>query len=265
MAASYTESVKKYLGQRSAGDEFSDLSIITVNVTDYCQLACSYCPHSCGYKPRGDMDFYTAYSLASRIEESGFKGRVSISGNGEPTLWPYLFQFLMILPEEVDKQVISNGMTEGFDYGRLGEMCRLIISQHDKNAELKIGNARCIIRDCTPGSHDLKLTNRGGALGGDKKNRGLCTFPFYKIFVDYDGSYLLCPDDWLRKSREEGCDIFHLSLRNYFCDVLQEKKRELIEQGRIAEPCISCTANGQVMGNHFVERFEERHVSTRES
>ena len=249
LTKNYTEFVKEYVESRHSGP-----ATITVNVTERCQLACPFCPHGHGYKPRGEMDRQTAMQLIARIKENRFSGRVSISGNGEPTLWPHLFWFLESLPEEVDKQVISNGITKGFDYERLGGMCRLVISRHS-DAPLETGNARCIVRDCAPGSEDLKLTNRGGALGGEKENRGLCTFPFYKMFIDYDGSYLLCCDDWLRKSKVPKQDIFHLSLEEYFYGALRSKKQEIAEHGRIAEPCVSCTADGKLMGRNFVEEF----------
>lgn len=250
MSKSYMESVKEYVESKHSG-----LATITVNVTEYCQLACPYCPHGYGYVPQGSMDWYTALMLIERIKESGFKGRVSVSGNGEPTLWPHLLDFLHALPDDIDKQVISNGVTEGFDYHELGECCRLIISKHDKNEWLDVGDA--VIRDCDPASDgfDMKLTNRGGWLRAERKNRGLCTIPFYKMFVDYDGSYLLCCDDWLRKSKTEGWNVFDMSIDEYFYDKLHARKCELIAEGRVSEPCSMCTVNGKMMGMNYVKEF----------
>lgn len=250
MTRSYAKSVKEYVESKSSGP-----ATITVNVTEYCQLSCPYCPHGYGYEPQGNMDWHTAQTLVQRIKESGFKGRVSISGNGEPALWPYLMQFLQELPDTIDKQVISNGVTEGFDFQELGKHCRLIISKHDKNAWLDVGDA--IVRDCDPSSpgFDMKLTNRGGWLKAEQRNRGLCTIPFYKMFVDYDGSYLLCCDDWLRKSKTKGNNIFEMSINEYFYNQLHKKKCELISHGRVGEPCSMCTANGKMMGMNYVKDF----------
>ena len=247
---SYAESVKEYVESEHIGP-----ATITVNVTEYCQLCCPYCPHGYGYVPRGSMEWETAAALIQRIKESNFKGRVSISGNGEPTLWPYLLDFLTELPDDVDKQVISNGITEGYDFRELGKHCRLIISKHNKDAELDIGDA--IVRDCDPDSpgYELTLTNRGGYIKDEVKNRGLCTIPFYKMFVDYDGSYLLCCDDWLRKSKTEGWNVFDMSIDEYFYDKLQAKKCELATLGRVSEPCSMCTANGKLMGVNYVKEF----------
>ena len=256
MSKSYIESVREYIESKQAGP-----ATITVNVTEHCQLTCPYCPHGYDYVPQGSMDWRTALILIQRIKESDFRGRVSISGNGEPTLWPYLMQFLQELPDTVDKQVISNGVTEGFDFQELGKHCRLIISKHDKNAWLDVGDA--IVRDCDPSSpgFDMKLTNRGGWLKAEEKNRGICSIPFYKMFIDYDGSYLLCCDDWLRKSRVKGWNIFEMGIDEYFYDKLRTRKQELATCGRVSEPCSRCTANGKVMGMNYVKAWREANES----
>jgi sulfatase maturation enzyme AslB (radical SAM superfamily) len=60
---------------------------LTVEFTNYCNLACTYCTSPLGIRTRGMMDEETFSILVKRIIECDVP-RIRVVGNGEPTLHP---------------------------------------------------------------------------------------------------------------------------------------------------------------------------------
>ena len=78
------------------------------------------------------------------------------------------------------------------------------------------------------------------------------------MFIDIDGSYLLCPDDWKRISRKDNVNIYTMSIKEYFCNYIKNTKNILLDKGRVLEPCCCCSANGTLMGANIVEEYKCR-------
>jgi MoaA/NifB/PqqE/SkfB family radical SAM enzyme len=69
---------------------------LTVEFTNYCNLACPYCTSPLGIRNRGMMDDETFSILVKRIGECDVP-RIRVVGNGEPTLHPRFKEMILEL------------------------------------------------------------------------------------------------------------------------------------------------------------------------
>ena len=238
--------------------EIDSLRTIVLNLTDKCQLKCNYCPHSKGYNYDNYMTIDVVNKLYKMLKDINYKGMISISGNGEPTLHPLINQISSRL-SEFNLQILSNGLTD-VDYVYLSKYARLIISIHNfsdiEYLTKKFDNIpNSVIRNHiinSPGN-ELIVTNRAGYMNDKHCLNDYCTYPFYKMFIDYDGSYLLCADDWKRNTKIAGVDIYHLSIEDYFCKYLKDIKGKMKKKLRQKIfPCQICSTNGTMIGKCFL-------------
>jgi pyruvate-formate lyase-activating enzyme len=66
---------------------------LSVELTNYCNLACPYCSSPKKLRPRGVMDSGTFSNLVRQVEECSIPW-ISLVGNGEPTLHPEFPQYV---------------------------------------------------------------------------------------------------------------------------------------------------------------------------
>ena len=79
--------------------------------------------------------------------------------------------------------------------------------------------------------------------------------------IDYDGSYLLCADDFNRKSYSKDLNIYNVSIEDYFINRIKSVKMKLINNGRInISPCNRCNINGTRYGLDIVEWYKENEI-----
>lgn len=226
------------------------LKSIMLNVSESCQLSCNYCPRSYGY-PNNNyfMSLKTVKEIKRQLDSFNYNGLISISGMGEPTLHKDIFEICNIF-HGYNLQIISNGMTN-LDYELLSKKCTLIITKHLKSYDYdkKFKNINVILRNHIESDKNCSLikTNRGGWIYNEKRDRK-CFIPFYKLSIDYDGSYLLCPDDWARKSKNINNTIFNIEIKKYFCETLKDTKEKLLKSRLLIETCKNCSTDGMLMG-----------------
>jgi hypothetical protein len=238
-------------------NELDTLRTIVLNVSEQCNLQCKPCPRAYGY-PSSDvfMNIKTIECLNNQLVN--YYGKISISGNGEPCLNRNLIEMCKILKDH-QLQVITNGLVE-FDYETLSQYAEVYVSIHNYDRDINSLNDRfknipVIFRnhDTNHPNNELMATNRGGYINSYCYHNKLCNIPFYKVMIDHDGSFLLCPDDWRRITKYSGVDIFNLSIKDYFCYYLYNIKKDIVEKGRQYEPCSSCSIEGTLIGSKFVE------------
>lgn len=252
---------------------------IVLNISEYCNLKCSVCPRSKEYpNQKLFMNNWIALILRLRLEELDFDGVVSISGMGEPCFNPDLILILKTLTSITDSyspkykvEILTNGFPD-IDYKEISDMgVRILVSIHDINnlnyLKFKFSDIPVVFRNHDPSSSksELRIVNRAGYMNDDswkefKYINNCCNYPFYKMIIDYDGSYLLCPDDWKRVTRRERYNIKTLSIEEYFCKVILNTKKELAYKGRKnLYPCKYCDIEGTLMGENTVKWFKSHH------
>lgn len=271
---------KERIANIKINKETDCIRTIVLNVSEYCNFKCEICPRSKNYpNQKVFMTNWIAMILRLRLEELDFDGMVSISGMGEPCYNPNIIQIVKILTTETKEykpkyqvEILTNGMPE-IDYKKISDLgVRILVSVHfiDKLEYLKykFANIPVIFRNHDPYSSqsELKITNRAGYMNDNasisKYVNNCCNYPFYKMIIDYDGSYLLCPDDWKRVTKIKKYNIKSTSIEEYFCKVLLNTKKELAFNGRNnLYPCKYCDIEGTLMGDNTVKWFKSHHSS----
>lgn len=293
-----------------------DLKKIMLNISNPCTLHCTYCPHKYGwYNKDEDSDFMnidTFNKVLIRIEEltNKFTGIVSISGFGEPLLNPYIYKMIDLLNEsQLRYIIITNGLPKDnngdYKLEKLVDKCfykSIQVSIHEDEAYPNIDEKKklldrvenikdkIIIRNHDINSQDCSLVpnNRTGLV--ETKDNIIytfkeCYYPFYEIAIDYDGSYLLCNNDFERKSYDSEMNIYKHSIKDYFIDYLMmikvgfvdkfaiidtiDEYGETIKKSRYpiryAIPCCrNCNCNGTLQFKEIYDKYvkyvkENRH------
>lgn len=244
--------------------EIDCLRAVSLNISEACQLTCSYCPHGNSYENNTFMSMDVVHQTIERLDQIGFAGTVSISGMGEPSLHPEAVWICEEIGRRFKLKFLTNGLAP-IDYEAISRYAKIMVSIHHIEQEGAIRkhfrDIDVIYRnhDISSSQCELKQTNRAGSLEG-APGSGICNYPFYKTMVDYDGSYLLCCDDWNRASKDPMANVFDMSLEEYFCEYLRKTKELIMTKGRQASPCCQCSTNGKMIGDGIVEWYKE-HVS----
>lgn len=228
--------------------------IISINVSNQCNLKCHYCPHSLSENPDlyelnrsqyfKNIDKYmekpTMNMLMLRLKEylvDNYKDNdtmISITGFGEPLLNPNIKHLMGCLSalkkkyKDININLISNGVSNpDLLISLISDNYTIEISQHPQDCckdyvekwnDLfnKLPDHSNIIIRHHEIDENLKLNNRGGLLFEIPESKNLkCYYPLYEISIDYDGSYLICAHDWSRLSRDEEFNINKISIYDY--------------------------------------------------
>ena len=111
----------------------------------------------------------------------------------------------------------------------------------------------------------LNLNNRAGAVNyvnfGKIENENFpinreCYYPFYNIFVDYNGDTLICPNDWDKRKvigNVNKSNILDLWNNEQFNQV----RKRLINKNRSEKPCEKCNVNGLHVGKNSFKEWSE--------
>ena len=74
-----------------------------------------------------------------------------------------------------------------------------------------------------------------------------CFYPFYKMFIDFDGRVLFCSNDWGRVNIVG--DLNHENIESIWLgDKLNFFRKKLSLKDRSNKPCNSCSINGTLHG-----------------
>jgi len=84
-------------------------ALVTLELTNYCNLRCVYCTSPLGLRPRGFMARKTFERFLESAHELGVS-RVRVVGNGEPTLHPEFSSFIRAMGKAIPYvTVLTNG------------------------------------------------------------------------------------------------------------------------------------------------------------
>ncbi len=221
---------KAHLSQvGEAKDPMASLVSVEMNITELCNRVCSFCPRIDPevYPNRNlSMDLDISHKVAIDLAAFGYCGRVTFSGFGESLLNKEFANHIRIFREALPENCIetnTNGdkltveiLHQLYDAGITGLYVNLYdgpdqIDFFEKLfAEAGIDKSKYKMRPHWPGGPEdfgMALNNRGGTLKNpelglmplDHSIVGKCYYPFYKMFVDWNGNVLFCSNDWRRK------------------------------------------------------------------
>ena len=101
------------------------------------------------------------------------------------------------------------------------------------------------------------FNNRSGAvdfehLQGEMNVNRPCNLPFYKLVLDWDGSALLCCNDWFRRHKGFG-NINNSTLEEIWFGSEFTNVREMLSKGdRSGSACKYCNIEGTMVGEASV-------------
>lgn len=237
------------------------LRILELNISNVCNLKCSYCPQAYGWNSPTTKFISNAVvdEICKQLKSFDYKGYICIAGHGEPTLHKDLINILQKL-SCFNVVLVTNGLLlDAKTWEHISTLCQIKVSVHDwKNKaqfEQKFKNTNAWLRNHDVENPQMYLYNRAGFLNvPESRIETPCHYPFYKVMVDSDGTYAICEADWKRKSNT-AYTVFDCSIEEYFVNKLDEKREAMIcSQGRQnCESCKTCDIIGTLVGSKFVE------------
>jgi MoaA/NifB/PqqE/SkfB family radical SAM enzyme len=241
---------------------------IEINTTELCNRTCVFCP-------RHDPEVYDnrnlhltvkgATIIAEELERSSFEGKISFSGFGENLLNPWFPEIIEMFRKHRPNNVIecnTNGDKLDEHYARRifdAGMSIIYVNLYDGMEQVDhfdelfdlagIPQEKYKYRVHWGGmeDHGLVLNNRSGVvdwMGIDEstieavKNKP-CYYPFYKMFVDWNGDCILCCNDWNRE--QVVGNLITQSLSDVWFGKPMTKIRNKLRNGnRTEKPCNKC-------------------------
>lgn len=258
------------------------LTVIELCITELCTRKCSFCPRSDTevYPNRNLlMSVETADNLSKSCAKNNFEGDFHMSGFGESLTSKHVYDIIAVIRKNLPDNRIA--MTSNADLMNVKKINRLvecglnhiIISCYDgPEAYLKIEK---MLKKSNIMSFDIRelwinpdettqqmmernnFNNRSGAIpDGDDENRERiynirkqCYLPSYKLVVDWDGSVIICCNDWLRRESKLG-NVNTEDLKSiWLSDQFNEIRRKLADGDRGLLPaCKHCNIKGTLVG-----------------
>lgn len=276
---------------RTAGthDPMASLVSVEMNITELCNRTCVFCPRvdSEIYPNRNlKMDLGISEKVAGDLVSIGYAGRISFSGFGEPLLNKQFADHIRIFRAALPDNTIetnTNGdrltktaINRLFDAG----ISALYVNMYDGPeqeaqfrdlfAKASIGTDRYRLRPHWAGANDFGLTlnNRSGLVDNsdigvtplDNPQSRRCHYPFYKMFVDWNGNVLFCSNDWGREVLVGNVLKQHVKDIWMSQDMLEIRHR-LANADRGHSPCNKCSVEGTLHGgssfDHLMRYYAE--------
>ncbi len=103
----------------------------------------------------------------------------------------------------------------------------------------------------------INLSNRAGMMENalysiptlKEPLKNPCYYPFYNIFMDYNGDYLICPHDWGKGELLGNADYSHIVHDIWLSERANKIRKALLKSKRsISEACKKCDVEGTFMG-----------------
>jgi len=265
-------------------DEFGQfLQAVEINPTELCNLQCTFCPRAHGYPNQNlHMSIETAKTIRQQLEDIKFAGKIYIAGRGEPTLtknFPEILRVFLESSPRYEVTVTTNGKRiddcEEF-YGHPNLQIKYDLYATDVKEQervykkygdvpnLKINKKPdwgLLYNDLPSGVGEFKqlkresqgnlqgLTNRGGFLGetGYEITDASCVKVLTIIYINWNGEYNLCCDDWEPISLS---NIWEESIADYVENnlILNKYREQLICQNSREDlhACSNCNRNSPV-------------------
>jgi MoaA/NifB/PqqE/SkfB family radical SAM enzyme len=243
------------------------IKTIELNLCGLCNLKCSFCPRSQSYPNTNDhMSQDTINLICDHINQIDYPVEVHLSGRGEPTLHKDFANIVRTLKDKtnaivhlttngvmVDKHIEAVESIDKIVYNVYSddedEFFEAIETRNNLNIDMiyfksNDGQHTMTYRDGSIIQDNMLLTNRAGNINIQNitPSKGYCRRPFEKIFINWNGDYILCCEDWSDKTLG---NIKYESILDYYNNnkQLQEYKTNLLANTRV-NTCVGCSFPG---------------------
>ena len=117
--------------------------------------------------------------------------------------------------------------------------------------------------------HGLILNNRSGVIDWvgiedsdvESLKGKVCHYPFYKMFVDWNGDVLFCSNDWGREHVVG--NLMQQSLHDvWFSKPMTKIRKRLMKGDRSHSPCNKCSVDGSLFGKPSFDLIKDYYENT---
>lgn len=197
------------------------IKTIELNLCGLCNLKCSFCPRSQDYpNTNNHMTPDTIDMICQHINEIDHPVEVHLSGRGEPTLHKNFSDIVDALKDKTDAiiHLTTNGAKVNKHIKSVEKIDKIVYNVYSEDeddffdaiettSQLNIdmiyfksndGSRTMTYKDGRVIQDNMLLTNRAGHIDIDilSPGQGYCRRPFEKIFINWNGDYILCCEDW---------------------------------------------------------------------
>jgi radical SAM protein with 4Fe4S-binding SPASM domain len=257
-------------------DPLTSILTVEINTTELCNRTCVFCPrHDPTVFPNRQLHLTVkgAETIADTLADVSFRGKISFSGFGENLLNPWFPQIITTFRHALPQATLecnTNGDKLDVDYAtRIAKsgLDLLYINLYDgpeqmehfdeimKSARISQDRYKYRMHWGDFEKHGLILNNRSGVIdwvGIEETDitslQGKpCHYPFYKMFVDWNGDVLFCSNDWGREHVVG--NLLQQSLYDvWFSKPMNKIRRRLAKGDRSQSPCNKCSVDGSLFG-----------------
>lgn len=269
---------KAFIEQVDTSDPLSSLLTVEINTTELCNRKCVFCPRydKNVYPNRNlNMTVETAELIGKNLNINNYKGKISFSGFSENFINKKFVDIVAKLREYLPDSLFecnTNGdfVTENYVQRLYDAGLNLLyinlydgidqIEKFDKIMKPFDKEKYKYRAHYSQADYGLNLNNRGGSitwLGMDEQSveelEGKpCHYPFYKMFVDWNGDVIFCSNDW-QKEIKVGNMTKQTLEEVWLGEKLNIERRRLVKGDRSKSPCNKCSVNGQLFGKPSFE------------
>ena len=272
------------------GHPLDSILTIEINTTELCNRTCVFCPrHDPKVFPNRNLHLTVkgAQTIAEELADNQYQGKISFSGFGENLLNPNFIQIVKEFNFHLPTATLecnTNGDKLNSIYAaklfRSG-LDLLYINLYDgveqiehfdhimKNAGIREDQYKYRMHWGDFEKHGLILNNRSGTIDWigieeeDIKNLigKPCHYPFYKLFVDWNGDVLFCSNDWGREHVIG--NLLQQSLFDvWFGKPMAKIRKRLMKGDRSHSPCNKCSVDGSLFGKPSFDLIKEYYESS---
>ena len=278
------EQEEKHWSKTTGSNPLDSILTVEVNTTELCNRTCVFCPrHDPKVFPNRNLHLTVkgARIISEELGENGFQGKISFSGFGENLLNPNFVdivkEFRFHLPmATLECNTNGDRLTESkaYDLYRAG-LDLLYINLYDGVEQMehfdkimsKVANENQYKYRMHWGDfekHGLILNNRSGVIdwvGVEETDINSlqgkpCHYPFYKMFVDWNGDVLFCSNDWGRE-HVVGNLLTQTLHEVWFSKPMTKIRKKLMRGDRSHSPCNKCSVDGSLFGKPSFEIVKE--------
>lgn len=262
---------KEYFEKLKDDDVIKSITVVDVNTTELCNRTCVFCPrHDPAVFPNRNlrMTVQGADTIARKLKDIDYFGTIAISGFGENLLNPELAEIIAAFRLHNPKSFIEcNTNGDPLNEKRAKSLIDagldcLNINLYDGPEQVEKFNE--IMKDIPDTKfkyrahwksedYGIIYNNRSGVVKWLKRSelqdvKGLpCYYPFYKMFVDWNGDILFCANDWGR-TRVVGNLLQQSVYEVWLSKEMKKVRLKLTEGNRNFKPCETCSVNGTLVG-----------------
>ncbi len=270
-------------------NELDSILTVEINTTELCNRTCVFCPrHDPRVFPNRQLHLTVkgASTIAEELAENQYQGKISFSGFGENLLNPNFVdivkEFRFNLPQAIlecntngdklDSIYATKLFRAGLDllYINLYDGIEQIehFDQIMNNAMISQAQYKYRMHWGDFEKHGLILNNRSGVIDWvgieesdvESLQGKPCHYPFYKMFVDWNGDVLFCSNDWGREHVVG--NLLQQSLHEvWFSKPMNKIRQRLMRGDRSKSPCNKCSVDGSLFGKPSFDLIKDYYES----